>query len=141
MFTLASASLWAILASEPAPNWESMKSGTDSQLWAVRHGADEMENEIAIAAGESDFQRRFNEESRSPPGVFLWRGGVGRIEGSHFGKRVSRRKRVVRTDAAAPVDGLRLAMVVHPESVSGIASIQAKDLCGLSKGRAHQVKQ
>ncbi len=102
-------------------------------LRTVLRGADEMKHQIAIAIGESDFERGLGEQTRAPACVLLRRSGVRRIEGSHLRKRMRWRNAIVRAETAAPIERLQLAVLVHAESVGGIAAIEAEDLRGLRR--------
>ncbi len=95
---------------------------------AIRHGFDKMQNQIAIAVGERDLQGRLGVQPGAPGRVFLRRGGVWRIEGSHFRIRVRGGKRVMRADASSPIERLQFAALIHRKGVSGVSAIETKYL-------------
>jgi hypothetical protein len=87
-----------------------------------------MEDEVAVAVGERDFERGLGEKSGAPAGVFLRRGGRRRIERGHFRQRVRGGGFVARRELAAPIQRLQLPPLVDAKHVGHVAAIEPKHL-------------
>ncbi len=90
-----------------------------------------VEDEVAVAIGESDLESRFDEEARAPAGVLLRRGGVGGIEGRGLAHGRGGAEVVAGCQAAAPVELLQLAPGIDAEDIGDVAAVEAEDLAGV----------
>ncbi len=95
-------------------------------LRADRIGLHNMQHQIPVAISKGHLQRRFREQSRSPPRIFLRSCCVCGIERCPLRIGVGCRDFIVRSKPSAPVQRLQLLPLVDAECVRNSAAIEAK---------------
>src|SRR5580698_7645045 len=90
---------------------------------------DVLEYQIPVPVGEGDLQVRLYVQSSTPCDKLLPCGIDRGIERGSPWIRLSRRKGVCRIETPAPVQSLNLPVLVNPEDIRHVSSVDAEDLC------------
>ena len=96
--------------------------------------ADIVEDQVAVAVGERNFEGGFGVEAGAPAWVFLRRSGGGEIEGRPVAGGLRGGEVGVAVEALAPVDVLEFLAAVDAKDIGGVPASRTKSL-GMARYR------